>query len=59
MFSDEIIALIAQAIAGEVANPLGSMHVLHAGEEQLAVAILNALDDGGYEIVKRQHRPAV
>lgn len=54
MFTDEIIALIAQAIKSEVAHPLGEMRQLPATEEQVALSILNSLDEAGFEIVSRK-----
>ena len=53
MFTDEVIALIAQAIRSEVAHPLGAMRHLPATEEELALAILNSLDEAGFEVVSR------
>ena len=36
---------------------VGSMRLLPETEEQLAVAILNALDEAGFKIVKRGEQP--
>ena len=53
MFNDEIIAVIARAIRSEVAHPLGAMRHLPATEEEVALAILNSLDEAGFEVVSR------
>lgn len=58
MISDEVIAIVAQAIQAEIAYPLGSMRLLPESEEELAVAILNALGEAGFEIVKRNKQPS-
>jgi len=57
MFTDEIIGVIAQAIKTEVAHPLGAMRQLPGTEEEVALTILNALDDAGYRIVSREEQP--
>jgi hypothetical protein len=57
MFTDEIIALIADAIRSEVAHPLGAMRHLPSTEEEVALTILNALDEAGFEVVRREERP--
>jgi hypothetical protein len=57
MFTDEIIALIADAIKSEVAHPLGAMRHLPSTEEEVALTILNALDEAGFEVVRREERP--
>jgi hypothetical protein len=56
MFSDEIIAVIAQAIKSEVAHPLVAMRHLPASEEEVALTILNALDEAGFYVVRRDQR---
>jgi hypothetical protein len=53
MFTDEIIAVIARAIKSEVAQPLGAMRHLPATEEEVALTILNSLDEAGFESVSR------
>ena len=58
MFSEDVIAVMAQAIQSEVAHPLGSMRLLPETEEELALAILNALDSAGYQVVKREGQSA-
>ena len=58
MFSDEIIALIAEAIKSEVAHPLGAMRHLPASEEEVALTVLNALDEAGFEVVRREQQPS-
>jgi hypothetical protein len=57
MFSDEVIALIAEAIRSEVAHPLGAMRHLPASEEEVALVVLNALDDAGFHLVRRGQQP--
>lgn len=57
MFTDEIIAVIAQAIKSEVAHPLGAMRHLPASEEEVALTILNSLDEAGFEVVSRGQQP--
>jgi hypothetical protein len=58
MFSDEVIAVIADAIKSEVAHPLGAMRHLPASEEEVAVTILNALDEAGFDVVTREQCPS-
>jgi hypothetical protein len=58
MFSDDIIAVMARAIQSEVAHPLGSMRLLPESEQELALAILNALDEAGFEVVRRNEKPS-
>jgi hypothetical protein len=58
MFSDEVIAVIAGAIKSEVAHPLGAIRHLPACEEDVALTVLNALDEAGFEIVKREQHPS-
>lgn len=57
MFTDEIIAVIAQAIKSEVAHPLGAMRHLPASEEEVALTVLNSLDEAGFEVVSREQQP--
>ena len=57
MFTDEIIAVIAQAIKSEVAHPLGAMRHLPVSEQELALTILNALDEAGFRIVSAELGP--
>ena len=57
MFTDEIIGLIADAIKSEVAHPLGAMRHLPSTEEEVALTILNSLDEAGFEIVRRGESP--
>ena len=54
MFSDEIIAVIAQAIKSEVAHPLGAMRHVPASEEEVALTVLTALDEAGFDVVSRE-----
>jgi hypothetical protein len=58
MFSDEVIAVITQAIKSEVAHPLGAMRHLPASEEEVAYTVLNALDEAGYTMVKNEQQPS-
>lgn len=58
MFTDEIIAVIAQAIKTEVAHPLVSMRHLPTPEEQVALTILNALDEAGFSVGRRDQEPS-
>lgn len=57
MFADESIAVIAQTIRAEVARRLGSLRLLPEAEEELAVAMLNALDEAGFDVVRREATP--
>jgi hypothetical protein len=54
MLNDEAIAVIALTIRAEVAHRLGSLRLLPETEEELAVAMLNALDEAGFEVVRRE-----
>jgi hypothetical protein len=56
MFTDEIIGVIVQAIKSEVAHPLGEMRHLPASEEEVALTILNALDEAGFSVVGRNEQ---
>ena len=58
MFTEEIVALIAGAIRSEVAHPLGAMRHLPATEEEVALTILNALNESEFEVVSRQAEPS-
>ena len=58
MFSDEVIATIAKAIKSEVAHPLGSTRHLLVSEEELALTILNALDEARFEVIRREQQPS-
>jgi len=57
MFPDEAIVVIARAIRAEVAHRLGSLRLLPEAEEELAVAMLNALDEAGFDVVSRKQQP--
>ena len=54
MFADEIISVIAQAIKSEVAHPLGAMRHLPVTEEEVALTILNSLDEAGFEVIRSE-----
>jgi hypothetical protein len=56
MFTDEIVAVIADAIKSEIAHPFGAMRHLPSTEEEVALAVLNSLDEAGFEIVRRGDR---
>ena len=51
MVTDDVIAVITQAIRSEVAHPLGAMRHLPASEQEVALTILNALDEAGFKVV--------
>jgi hypothetical protein len=51
--SYDATSIIADAIKSEVAHPLGSMRFLPQSDEEVALAIINALEDAGFKIVKR------
>jgi hypothetical protein len=57
MCTDEIISVLARAIKSEVAHPLGAMRHLPVSEEEVALTILNALDEAGYAVVDRKEAP--
>ena len=56
MFPDEAITAVARAIRTQVALRLGSLRLMPEAEEELAVAMLNSLDEAGFEIVSRKQR---
>jgi len=58
MFSDEVIATIVKAIKSEVAQPLGAMRHLQVSEEELALTVLNALDEVGFDVIRREQQPS-
>lgn len=58
MFSDEVIATIAKAIKSEVAHPLGAMRHLLVSEEELALTVLNALDEARFDVIRREQQPS-
>lgn len=58
MLSDEVIATIAKAIKSEVAHPLGATRHLLVSEEELALTILNALDEAGFDVIRRERQPS-
>jgi hypothetical protein len=57
MFTDEIMAIIAGAIRSEVAHPLGAMRHLPSSEEEVALTVLNALDEAGFAVIRRENPP--
>lgn len=58
MFSDEVIATIAEAIKSEIAHPPGAMRHLLASEEELALTVLNALDEARFDVIRREQQPS-
>ena len=57
MSSYDATAVIASAIKSEVAHPLGSMRLMPKSEEEMALAIIDALECAGFQIVKRDDAP--
>ena len=57
MFADEAIAAIALTIRAEIARRLGSLRLLPEAEEELAVAMLNALEEAGFDVVRKEVPP--
>ena len=53
MSSYDATSVIAAAIKSEVAHPLGAMRFWPQTDEELALAIIEALEQAGFEIVKR------
>jgi hypothetical protein len=53
MFDDDAVAAIALTIRAEVARRLGSLRLMPEAEHELAVAMLTALHDAGFNIVRR------
>jgi hypothetical protein len=58
MFTDEIIGVITRAIKSEDPHPLGAMRHLPASEEDVALTVLNALDEAGFDVVGRTKQPS-
>ena len=56
MFSEDVIATIAEAIKSAVAHPLGAMRHLPVSEEEVALTILSGLDEAGLDVVSREER---
>ena len=57
MFADEAKAVVALTIRAEVARRLGSLRLLPEAEEELAVAMLNALEEAGFDVVRKEVPP--
>ena len=57
MFDDDAIAVIALTIRAQVAHRLGSLRLMPEAEEELALAMLHALDEGGFDVVRRDATP--
>ena len=57
MITDEIIAVVAEAIKSEVAHPLGAMRHLPSTEQEVALTVLNALDEAGFEVIRKADSP--
>ena len=53
MSSYDATAIIAAALKSEVAHPVGGMRLLPQGDEVVALAIIDALERAGFEIVRR------
>jgi hypothetical protein len=53
MSSYDATAVIARAISTEVAHPLGSLRFLPQSEEEVALAIIEALESAGFKIVRQ------
>jgi len=56
MSSYDATPIIAAAVNAEVAHPLGSMRLLPQTDEQVALAIIEALESAGFEIVRRSEQ---
>ena len=56
MSSYDAVEVIARAIGSEVAQPTGSMRFLPQSDEDVALAVVDALESAGYEIVRRGER---
>ncbi len=52
MASEDVTSVIAAAIASAVAQPLGSMRFLPQSDEALALAVVDALEQAGFRIVR-------
>jgi hypothetical protein len=55
--SYDAASAIADTIKSEVAHPLGSMRFLPQSDENVALAIINALEEAGFKIVKCDEAP--
>jgi hypothetical protein len=53
MSSYDAAPVIAGAIKAQVRQPKASMRFLVEGDEQIALSIIDALEDAGFEIVRR------
>lgn len=53
MSSYDATAVIAAAIASQVAQPLSTMRFLPQSDEEAALAIIDALESAGFAMVKR------
>jgi hypothetical protein len=51
MFSYEILSIITRAIESELAHPPSASSDLPRSEEEIALKILNALEEAGYKVV--------
>jgi hypothetical protein len=54
MFAHDAIEVIAATIREEVARRLGALRLMPEAEEELAVAMLNALDEAGFDVTRRE-----
>jgi hypothetical protein len=57
MFPDKAVEAVELAIRAEVALRLGSLRLMPEAEEELALAMLNALHEAGFDLVDREQRP--
>lgn len=57
MSSYDATAVIAAAIASQVAQPVSTMRFLPQSDEEAALAIIDALESAGFVIVQRDEQP--
>jgi hypothetical protein len=53
MATEDPVGVIASAIRSLVRQPLGAPRILMDSDEQIALAVIEALEEAGFEIVKR------
>jgi hypothetical protein len=54
VFPDKAVEAVELAIRAEVAHRLGSLRLMPEAEEELALAMLNALHEAGFALVERE-----
>ena len=54
MFPDEAINALKSAIREQVSRRLGSLRLMPEAEEELALVMLNALREAGFEVADRK-----